>query len=144
MSEYFNSLQEPAKARYVQKLNLIGLEEKDDPYSDSNAHTFVENMSVWPEVEYGHIFGYFIRRPGLYTQDELLAWKQLDAYNYFHSGYVRTILVRKINDLCILKAKVNPSQRSPESCLHSWIAVKNDGPVISAHCTCMAGYICCF
>ncbi len=32
-------------------------------------------MSIWPDVEYEHIFEYFIRRPGLYTQEELFAWK---------------------------------------------------------------------
>ena len=26
-----------------------------------------------------------------YTHEELLARKQIDAYHYFHSGYVRTI-----------------------------------------------------
>ena len=93
MSEYFLRLQGHAKARYVEKLHLLGLKECDDPYSDLNSSKFVDDMTKWPAVEYGHIFGYFVTRPGLYTQEQLLAWKQLDAFNYFQSGYVRTILV---------------------------------------------------
>ena len=33
-------------------------------------------------MEYGHIFAYFITRLGTYTQEELISWKQLEAYNY--------------------------------------------------------------
>ncbi len=43
LSENIQGLQQPAKARYLEKLNLIGLEEKDDPYSESNNHTFAES-----------------------------------------------------------------------------------------------------
>ena len=45
--------------------------------------------------------------------------------------------MRKINDLCILKTNVSPSQPSPESCLTSRVAVKNDGTVIQL--TALAG-----
>lgn len=137
MSEYLRTLQGLAKARYIEKLRLVGLEECDDPYSESSK--FTDDLTLWPAVEYGHIFGYFISRPGLYTQEQLLAWKQLDAYNYFQCGYVRTILVRRAGNIRLLKALVNPSQRSPDSAHHCWLAVKEDGTMISAHCTCMAG-----
>ena len=92
MSEYFLQLRDQAKARrYVEKLHLLGLAECDDPCNDSNSSKFTDDLTLWPVVEYGHIFGYFVTRPGLYTQEQLLAWKQLDVYNYFQSGYVRTI-----------------------------------------------------
>ena len=83
MSEYFKRLQDRAGVRYVEKLRLIGLGESDDPYSESNSAKFVDDLTLWPAVEYGHIFGYFVARPGLYTQEQLLAWKQLESYNYF-------------------------------------------------------------
>ena len=66
-----------ARARYVEKLHLIGL---NDSHSDSNSAHFKNDLKLWPAVEYGH-FSYFVTRPGLYTQEQLLAWKQLDAYN---------------------------------------------------------------
>ena len=83
MSEYLQSLQAPAKTRYIQKLNVLGLDDtqSDDPYCDATASKFRDDMTLWPPVEFGHIFGYFVSRPGLYTQEQLLAWKQLNAYN---------------------------------------------------------------
>ena len=52
-------------------------------------------MRLWPPVEFGHIFcyRYLIERPGVYTRQELLQRKQLEAYNYFKSGFVRTVEV---------------------------------------------------
>ena len=32
---------------------------------------FVENMTMWPTVEYSHIFCYFVERPGDFTKKEL-------------------------------------------------------------------------
>ena len=39
----------------------------------------------------------------------------------------------------VLKAIVNPSQEAPEKIHQAWIAVRHDGLVVTAHCTCMAG-----
>ena len=57
-----------AKERYKQKLESVGLQVSDDPYLEANSHRFRDDMSLWPRIEYGHIFGYFIKRPGTYTQ----------------------------------------------------------------------------
>ena len=86
-------------------------------------------------MEYGHnIFTYFIRRPGLYTQEQLLSWKQLDAYSYFQAGYVRTVLSKGFSHdgstFCLLKAKVNPSQKSPDLAHEAWIIAKQCGDII--------------
>ena len=53
-----------AKERYKQKLESVGLQVSDDPYLEANSHRFRDDMSLWPRIEYGHIFGYFIKRPG--------------------------------------------------------------------------------
>ena len=83
MSEYYSGL---GKLQYSEKLQLVGLNLEDDPYLGNG---FTNNLSDWPKVKYGHIFGYFIQRPGVYKQEQLLSWKQLDAYNYFTNGHVR-------------------------------------------------------
>ena len=59
---------------------------------------------------------------------------------YFKSGHVRTVeLWVPSNSLCLLRAFVNPSQKSPDKQHHAWVAVKVDGQILTAHCTCMAG-----
>jgi len=141
MSGYFESLDWQGKEQYKEKLEAVGLSIKDDPYGVDDR--FRSDMTVWPKIEYGHIFAYFITRPGTYTQQQLLSWKQLEAYNYFESGYVRTVLSREFGSgktrCVILKAKVNPSQRSPDNAHEAWIIARIDGQIVSAHCTCMAG-----
>ena len=83
-----------AKSRYREKLQTVGLTIEDDTYIPENHKNYLtDNMSLRPKVEYGHIFAYFIERPGVYTQQQLLSWKQLESYNYFQNGYVRTISV---------------------------------------------------
>ena len=115
---------------------------KDDPYSPEN-DGFRSDMTNWPKIEYGHIFAYFIVRPGTYTQEELLSWKQLEAYNYYECGYVRTVLSMVFGHgkgrCVVLKAKVNPSQKSPDDAHQAWIVAKPAGQIVCAHCTCMAG-----
>ena len=129
-----------AKASYSAKLKLLGLSNQDDPYAMSNQDKFVSDMNLWPPLEYGHIYCYFVQRPGVYTQQELMRWKSLEAYNYFQSGHVQEVKLWSLNSSSsILKALVNPSQRSLQNAHNSWVAVKEDGTIITAHCTCMAG-----
>ena len=102
-------------------------------------------MSLWPNVEYGHIFAYFIERPGIYIKEQLLSWKQLESYNYFHNGYVGPVRVWHFGHgkkkYRLLKAFVNPSKKIPKHGHNPWLIVTPQGQVVSAHCTCMAGYV---
>ena len=143
MSEYFRRLSEHSGSRYKEKLQAVGLSIEDDPYLPENDARFTDNMSVWPTVEYGNIFAYFIERPGVYTQEQLLSWKQLEAYNYFQNGYVGSVSVWQFGQgdakFCLMKAVVNPSQKAPHSGNKPWIICKPDGTIVTAHCTCMAG-----
>ena len=50
------------KERYKQKLESVGLTLSDDPFMKDNDHRFSDDMTLWPRIEYGHIFGYFINR----------------------------------------------------------------------------------
>ena len=111
--EYFQSLQPTAREQYITKLGLLGLSKSEDPYA--NEGKFVDNMTLWPSMEFGHIFCYFIERPGIYSERELMQWKSLDAYKYFQSGHVRPVRVWVVSSACcIVRALVNPSQRSSE------------------------------
>ena len=50
---------------------VMGLAE-DDPYLETKLERFTDQMTAWPQVEFGHIFGYLIKRPDVFTQEELL------------------------------------------------------------------------
>ena len=68
-----------SKGTYLDKLKLLGLEEGGSPYFELNVETFVDDTTLWPHVEYGHIFCYFVDRPGVYTKEQLLQWKSLNT-----------------------------------------------------------------
>jgi hypothetical protein len=98
-------------------------------------------MTLWPPVEFGHIFCYFVERPGTYTKRELMQWTSLDAYNYFQSGHVRSVKLwaASASDIIVAMALVNPSQNAPDKAHHAWVGLKVTGEIVTAHCTCMAG-----
>lgn len=79
MSTYFESLDSVARARYLKKMEVLGLPVDDDPYLDGNCDKFVDDLTLWPPSEYGHIFCYFIERPVVYNQQQLMQWKSLEA-----------------------------------------------------------------
>ena len=89
MSDYYKSLKPTSRVRYVEKLSYLNLKEEEDPYH--NHDKFKDDRSKWPPVELGHIFCYYMERPGFYTRKELLQWKSLDGYNCFKSGHVREV-----------------------------------------------------
>ena len=60
MREYYKSLDAIAQKKYLEKLKLLDLVIKDDPYSPDVQANFIDDMTKWPQVEYGHIFCYFI------------------------------------------------------------------------------------
>ena len=97
---------------------------------------FEDDMKKWPPIEYGHIFCYFIERPGVFTRQELMQWKSLEAYNYmyFQSGHVRDIRLCRLpaSQSCVVMAYVNPSPSSPDKAHHAWLGVKFDGTIITA------------
>ena len=136
MSDYLCSLPPVARHGYLEKLSL-GLLEQDDPFAQSDKFSddmsYTASCGIWPHT--------FIERPGVYTRQQLLQWKSMDAYNYYQSGYVpNTELWAPLKALlCIVRAKVNPNQSSPDSSHFVWVVVKSDGQVITGHCTCMTG-----
>ena len=55
-------------------------------------------------------------------------------YSYFQAGYIRNVLPKGFSHdgstFCLLKAKVNPSQKSPDLAHEAWIVAKQDGDII--------------
>lgn len=77
--------------RDVQKCEKIGA----DPYNIPR-HMFKDATSLQadelPDLDYGNIYSYLINFKA-YTNKALQAYKSLEAYKYFTSGWVREILI---------------------------------------------------
>ncbi len=89
MSNYYTSLDCKAQKRYTSKLMLdgddVGL---PDPYNISS-DLWLNDVTEWPNLEFGDLFMYLIDTDGIYTKEKLKAYKSLDAYNYYFNGYVQ-------------------------------------------------------
>ena len=61
--EYFNTLNDESRTRYLQKLETVKL--KEYPYR-LPADTWKDNPTLWPELEYPEVYDYLINVPGVY------------------------------------------------------------------------------
>jgi hypothetical protein len=51
-----------------------------DPYEVVNG--WIDDVALWPSVEFWYIYSYLINTPGQFTKEKLKADKSLEAYNY--------------------------------------------------------------
>ena len=130
-----------AKTRYEAKIIVFG--SLGDPYCVQKKSLTSVEWQNWPSVEYPDVYNYLITTPSLYTKDKLKAYKSLEAYKYFVSGWVSNVTVHVVPSGAradyLVMARVKHSQKLSAPSLNPWIALDKSGTVICAHCTCMAG-----
>ena len=149
-SKYFlelpqrNVTENAARKRYQEKIVLARLSE--DPYCrleiKGKSSTSIPSLEWlnWPDVTWADIYNYLILTPGV-THEQLKAYKSLDGYNFYVNGKVSNIIVTEIPGTknYLYTALVKHSQTLSVPPLKVWVVVNDNGVVISAHCTCMAG-----
>ncbi|KAK3889498.1 hypothetical protein Pcinc_006470 [Petrolisthes cinctipes] len=96
------------------------------------------------DLRHSDIYQYLINFKSAYNHKELRAYRSLEAYKYFIAGWVSEFLIADIKQgngstLCIITAKVRHSQSLNEEALRPWFAMEKEGPIITAHCSCVAG-----
>ena len=141
-SEYYSKLNFEVKRCYKRKLKMENGEELPNLFCIKQEQ-LIDDLKLWPNIEYGDIYNYLIDTKGLFTKESLKAYKSLEAFNFFHNGHVRTVYyfeVPSTSKFAVLIAKVNPSQKSPSDFHEAWVVVKKQaGTVKTGHCTYMAG-----
>ena len=140
-SDYFKGLDVTARLRYKEKLDKLG--GLEDPYLHwGQGIGREEDWQNWPKVEYPDIYNFLIEAPSFFTGESLKAYKSLDAYNYYINGWIDKATVLKIPNCpntYLAMGCVKHSQRLSAAPAKPWVAVKTEGTVVLAHCTCMAG-----
>ena len=53
-----------------------------DPYQFTSTE-WIDDILLWPPVDFPSLYTYFIDAPGGYTREKLKAYKSLEAYNYY-------------------------------------------------------------
>ena len=139
-SQYFQQLDSTARARYEEKLQILG--DIEDPYIRSDSSGTAIEWHDWPDVQFPDIYSYLIAAPSPYTNDELKAYKSMDGYKYVTNGWIEKVQVTAIPTrpgTVLVHARVRHSQSVAATPLKPWVAVEKSGFIVCAHCDCMAG-----
>lgn len=136
LSAYARDLRGAEKRRYLEKVAQCG---GVDPY-DYGAGDAALDMTLLPRVEFTDIKDYLVHATSFATREALKAYKSMEGHNYLTSGWVQEPCVKVLADgRRVVLGKVRHSQAFYENALEPWLLVTEDGAVLAAHCTCMAG-----
>ena len=98
--EYFDTLEDVARSRYMTKLQAVKLNEC--PYR-LPADTWKDDPTKWPELDYPDVYDYLINTPGVFTRETMKSRKALEAHNQFKSGnYIQYITANPLTYICPL------------------------------------------
>ena len=56
---------------------------------------------------YVHVYTYLILYPSLYTKDDMVNYKSSDTIRKFQNGWVRKVLVKEVNEIKIIIARMS-------------------------------------
>ena len=90
-SHYYTGLELKTKLRYKEKIDLIS---NCDPYTIKKDEMMTE-IENFPSISYPDIVNYFLFALSPLTKEELKAYKGLESYNQFVSGWVKEVLMKE-------------------------------------------------
>lgn len=134
---YFNGTVGSIRSRYAEKFEMcLGA----DPYELCEGEDTSTSVEPFPNTTYEDIMNYLVLSTSLMTLMEMNAHKSMEGHNYFTSGWLNGVSVKKLgqNKVLVL-SKVNHSQRLKDAPLKVWILSHTSGEILTAHCACMAG-----
>ena len=136
-TKYRDSLDSTSLKRYLSKIKII---QSVDPY-DLQDNLFDTDFENWPDFGFPDIYIYLVQSKSSYTSEQLKAYKSLQSYNYYVSGFVSSLSRYHFKGLglSVFKCRVKHSQKMSAPPLLPWAIVADNGSVSSGHCTCMAG-----
>lgn len=103
LKSYIETLEPVIKTRYLEKLKGI---DGVDPYTIS-LDTLSYNNSDFPPTSYIDIVNYVVYEKSYYTQTAMKAYKSLEAYKYFQSGFIKKVGCRKFDNNVLIMGKVS-------------------------------------
>jgi len=103
LSSYGTGLSPEAKARYVEKLSLIG---GVDPFL-GGVIPGAEVTTVFPPLDASDVVSYLVLKTSFLTPSQYKARKSLDAYNQLVCGWVKDVTTRKIAGKYLICGRVS-------------------------------------
>ena len=99
LSQYAEGLPSEAKARYMDKISVIG---GTDPFIGDPG----DATSDIPPLEMCDLISYLVVRTSFVTSKQFKARKGLEGYNQFVNGWVKGVSIRKISGKYLSKGRV--------------------------------------
>ena len=90
-SDYYADLSGPAKTRYREKVVACGFDPCVLKTSDCS-----DELASFPSMEYPDIVNYLVLQTSWITGEQMKACKSMEAYIFFVSGWVNTILTKSV------------------------------------------------
>jgi len=81
-ANYRDTLPAESKVRYLTKIALCGLTPADEPYLIQN------DGCALPRLTFGDIYCYLVNKCSFATGDQMKAYKQTKAYEFFVAGNI--------------------------------------------------------
>ena len=106
------------------------------------ANVWRKDVAQWPLLDLGKIFEYILENRDL-GNDYIGKYKIQKAFSYFKSGFVGAIecvIEPHHANTVILRARVIPSQSVRDQPRELLVAIKMNGSLLTAWCSCSAGY----
>lgn len=104
-SSYYQELTGTMKDRYDAKIIKCG---GIDPYTIKDRDLSIDRRDL-PEITLLDIGNHLIYSQSSFTKKQFKAFKSMNAYKYFESGFVLCLGAKKDNDLVIVMGKVSMS-----------------------------------
>ena len=98
-SEYFDGLSVSDKRRYLEKTKDTG-----DPYCFSLDLLSSEDL---PAIRSHDIFNYLVLSTSFCTSDRFKAYKSMESYKYFISGFVSNVRAKRFSECYVVLGKVS-------------------------------------
>ena len=130
------------KREYAEKLHICS-HGKDtiipDPLKLDDMEGEKDSMDKWPKIGYGDILLYLKEKKGIGAQDVLNKYKEVKAFSFYSSGFVKEVFYKDVEDVKLLRTTVSRSTRLNEPPHQVWACVADSVKVLRAYCTCTAG-----
>lgn len=69
---------------------------------------FSENIDLFPNVQYPDVVNYLVLQTSWATKTQMKAYKSMEAYDFFVSGWVNTLFMRNVDtDKVVVFARVS-------------------------------------
>ncbi|KAH7973198.1 hypothetical protein HPB52_022757 [Rhipicephalus sanguineus] len=119
LPSYFGELVGPARARYGTKIKMC---DDIDPYRLSIGRDATTDADLLPATTYADIFNYLVFTTNYVTQEQMKAYKSLEAHNFFTSGWVKGLAAKELpSKRVVVLSEVNHSQRLRDQPLKTWV-----------------------